>query len=95
MDNSKKVLVMGIVGLVLAFDVTIAGIIVSALALNEYKKFAATGGIDKKATVGKNLATAGLIVGIVFTAIYLIIFLAIGCAAAGSAVYSNYNALAF
>lgn len=97
MDNSKKVLIFGIISLATAWFGygSIIAIVFGILAQNEYKKFAVSGGVDKKATIGKNLGLAGMILGIVTLVIVVIIMIAVGCAAAGSAVYSNYNALAF
>lgn len=56
---------LSIVGLVLGILVPVAGIIVSAIALNKMKQ---TGVED-----GKGMAMAGLIIGIVLTAIYILI----------------------
>lgn len=76
MDNKS----FAILGLVLSIVTGIPGLIVSAVAL---KKFKESGETD-----GKGFATAGLIIGIVIAAIYV---LSIGCsvcavcvAAAGS-----------
>lgn len=68
--------VLAIVGLALSFNVTIAGIIVSAIALSKAKAyFAAGGAYEGKAKVAKILATAGLWAGIGFTVFYVICFL--------------------
>lgn len=76
MDNKT----MSILGLVLAFIVPLAGIIVSAIALNKMKQT----GVEE----GKGLAMAGLIVGIAIMVISLIagvcMFCMVGIAAAGS-----------
>mgnify|MGYP007102070961 CR=1 FL=1 len=96
MDNSKKTLIFGIISLATAWFGygSIIAIIFGILAQNEYKKFAATGGVDKKATIGKNLGLAGLIIGIVSLVIVVIVMIvlgAAGCAAASE--YSSYSAL--
>jgi hypothetical protein len=57
---------LAIVGLILAFVVSVAGIIVSAIALGQIKK---TG------EAGHGLAVAGVIVGIVVTLLYVIIII--------------------
>ena len=71
---------MSIVGLVLGFLVPIAGIIVSAIALNKMKQ----SGIEE----GKGMAMAGLIIGIILTVIGVIgtvcYVCVIGLAVAGS-----------
>lgn len=64
MDNKS----FAILGLVLSIVTGIPGLIVSAIAL---KKFKESGETD-----GKGFATAGLIIGIVIAAIYV---LSIGC----------------
>lgn len=64
MDNKS----LAILGLVLSIVTTIPGLIVSAIAL---KKFKESGETD-----GKGFAVAGLVIGIVFTAIAV---LSIGC----------------
>ena len=58
--------VLAIVGLILAFVVSVAGIIVSAIALRQIKQ---TG------EAGHGLAVAGVIVGIVVTLLYVIIII--------------------
>ena len=68
--SSTPVLVWGILGLAFAcsFYFSILGIIFSGVAKKLAKKYVATYGVlTGKARVGKNLATAGLIVGIIFT----------------------------
>lgn len=52
---------LAILGLVLSFFVSLAGVIISAVALNKFK--------ESGETDGKGIAIAGLIVGIVFMAI--------------------------
>ncbi len=70
--NSSPVLVWGILGLAFAcsFWLSFLGIIFSAIAKGKANNYFATYGYDsKKATVGQKLATAGLIVGIILTAL--------------------------
>ena len=62
----QKTNTLAIVGLILAFFVSVAGIIVSAIALGQIKK---TG------EGGRGLAIGGIIVGIVVTILYIIIIL--------------------
>lgn len=59
---------LSIVGLILGILVPIAGIIVSAIALNKMKQT----GVEE----GKGMAMAGLIIGIVIMAIYILM---VGC----------------
>ena len=71
---------MAILGLVLSFLVSPAGIIVSAIAMKKMKE---EGNED-----GKGLAVAGLVLGIIFTVVYVIIVGCVscaGCALAGMA----------
>lgn len=68
-DGNEKTL--AIVGFVLSFIVSLAGLIVSAIALNKYKQ---TG-----ATEGKGFATAGLIISIVSMALTVLISSCYGC----------------
>lgn len=65
---------LAILGLVLSFLVPLAGLIISAVALNKFK--------ESGETDGKGLATAGLIIGIVIMAFGLIS--TIGCMACGT-----------
>lgn len=69
--------VLAIVGFILAFVVTVAGIIVSAIALRQIKQ---TG------EGGHGLALAGVIIGIVFTVFWIIyiVFVIIYAVALGS-----------
>lgn len=71
MDNKT----MSILGLVLAFIVPLAGIIISAIALNKMKQ----SGVEE----GKGLATAGLIVGIIMMVISLVASVCMVCLGAG------------
>ena len=70
--------IMAIIGLALSFNVSIAGIILSAIALSKAKAYFAQGGLNEgKAKVGKILATIGLwasIAGTVFWFFYIIIY---------------------
>ena len=61
-----KTNVLAIVGFILAFFVSVAGIIVSAIALGQIKK---TG------EGGHGLAVGGIIVGIVVTLLYVVIII--------------------
>jgi Domain of unknown function (DUF4190) len=63
---AQKTNVLAIVGFILAFFVSVAGIIVSAIALGQIKK---TG------EGGHGLAVAGVIVGIVVTLLYVVIII--------------------
>ena len=55
---------LAILGLVLSFLIPLAGLIISAVALNKFKQ---SGDTD-----GKGLATAGLIIGIIMMVIAVI-----------------------
>ncbi len=77
-----KTNVLAIVGFILSFLVTVAGIIVSAIALRQIKQ---TG------EGGHGLALAGVILGIVFTVfwvIYIIIVIALAATAASLGAYT-------
>ena len=78
MDNKT----MSILGLVLAFIVPIAGVIISAIALNKMKQ----AGVEE----GKGLAMAGLIIGIVIMAIGVIASVCMVCMAGVVAAGSGY-----
>lgn len=78
MDNKT----MSILGLVLAFIVPIAGIIISAIALNKMKQ----SGVEE----GKGLAMAGLIIGIVIMVIGIIASVCMVCMAGIVAAGSGY-----
>ena len=71
--NGDSPKTLAIVGFVLSFLIPIAGLIVSGIALNKYKQ---TGETD-----GKGFATAGLVIGIVCMALYV---LAVGCTVCAS-----------
>ena len=83
-DNSTSVLVFGILGLSFAcsFYLSLLGIIFSAVAKKKAKAYeAAYGDTSGKVRVGKRLAKAGTIIGIillVFFVIYLIVMVAAG-----------------
>ncbi len=74
---------LAILGLVLDFFVTLAGLIISIVALNKFK--------ESGETDGKGIAMAGLIVGIVLMALSLISTICVcalgGLAALGSAMF--------
>ncbi len=70
--NGSNTKTLAIVGFVLSFIIALAGIIVSAVALNKYKQ---TGEVE-----GKGFATAGLIIGIVSIAISVITVACFGAA---------------
>jgi hypothetical protein len=85
---------LGIIGLVLAFVVSIAGIVVSAIALQE----------SRRAGYSNGFALAGLILSIVFTVVGLVIAAVVGfgiiaalqqCAALGPGVHQLGNGLTF
>ena len=64
--------IMAIIGLALSFNVSIAGIILSAIALSKAKAYFAQGGLNEgKAKVGKILATIGLWASIAGTVVWL------------------------
>lgn len=73
---------MSILGLVLSFIIPIAGIIISAIALNKMKQ---TGVED-----GKGLAMAGLIIGIVIMVLAIIGSVCMVCAAGAIAAAGGY-----
>jgi Domain of unknown function (DUF4190) len=62
----QKTNTLAIVGFILAFFVSVAGIVVSAIALGQIKK---TG------EGGHGLAVGGIIVGIVVTLLYIVIII--------------------
>lgn len=64
---------LAIIGFVLSLVTTLPGLIVSAIALKKFK--------DSGETDGKGFAVAGLIIGIVFTAIAVISTACYVCAA--------------
>ncbi|MDE7399717.1 MAG: DUF4190 domain-containing protein [Oscillospiraceae bacterium] len=68
-ENPKT---LAIVGFVLSFFIALAGLIVSAIALNKYKQ---TG-----YTEGKGFATAGLVISIVSMGISLLVSVCYGAA---------------
>jgi len=82
---APKTNTLAIVGFILSFFVTVAGIIVSAIALRQIKQ---TG------EGGRGLALAGLIIGIVATVFYIIYFIVIiavvATGAAAGSFSSNY-----
>ncbi len=90
--------IMAIIGLALAFNVSVAGIILSAIALSKAKAYFAQGGAcEGKAKVAKILATVGLWAGVGFTVFYFLCFIIgviIGLAGGGAA-YSDYNDMPF
>lgn len=82
--NNKS---LAILGFVLSFFVSIAGLIISAVAL---KKFKESGETD-----GKGFATAGLIIGIIGLVGGVIGFACIGCIGGLAAAGGAYGALLF
>ena len=78
MDNKT----MSILGLVLSFLIPLAGIIISAIALNKIKQ----SGVEE----GKGLATAGLIIGIIMMVISLVASVCLFCLSAGLAAAGAY-----
>jgi hypothetical protein len=80
----QKTNTLAIVGFILSFLVTVAGIIVSAIALRQIKQ---TG------EGGHGLALAGVILGVVFTVlwvIYIIVVVALAATAASLGAYTTY-----
>lgn len=77
-DLAGSILKFGIMGLafgVCSFFLSFLGIIFSAIAKSKAKEYElAYGSTTGKATVGKNLATGGLIASIIFTAIVAFYF---------------------
>lgn len=73
MDNKT----LAIIGLVLSFIFPLAGLIISAVALNKMKQ----SGVEE----GKGLAVAGLVIGIVFMVIAVISVACMTCAGAAIA----------
>lgn len=74
MDNKS----FAILGLVLSIVTGIPGLVVSAIAL---KKFKESGETD-----GKGFATAGLIIGIICAALYVLSIACFGCATCAAAM---------
>ncbi|MBQ3527065.1 MAG: hypothetical protein IJA52_00720 [Clostridia bacterium] len=93
--NPTPFFIMAIIGLALSLEVSIVGIILSAIALSKAKAYFAQGGAyEGKAKAGKILATVGLwasIAGTVFWIIFIIIYSVIMALAlaGGGADYSN------
>lgn len=78
-DEPKQTCTMAIVGFVLSFIVSIAGLICSIIARKKCKE---------ENLAGSGLALAGIIISAVslaFTVIYVIAILSIGCAAVNAA----------
>ena len=77
--NTNAPLIWGILGLSFSCSVyfSLLGLIFSIIGKNKAKQYIATyGNISGKVKVGKGLATAGLIVGIIFTAIMSLVVIA-------------------
>lgn len=75
MNAADSVLAFGIIGFVLAFlyHLSILGIVFSALTLGKAKKFRERfGELTDRAKVGRGLAIAGLVIGIVVVSLVLI-----------------------
>ena len=70
---------LSIIGLVVSFIIPLAGIIVCAIALKQFK--------EQGITDGKGFAVAGLVIGIVFMVFSIILASCLGClgALAGAA----------
>ncbi len=73
---------LSIVGLILGIVIPVAGIIVSAIALNKMKQ---EGNLENK-----NIAMAGLIIGIVMTALTIIGSICMVCVSLGAIAASGY-----
>ena len=74
--SATSVLVLGIISLVLAFDVTIAGLILSIITLSKAKaRESAVGPLSGKASTGRTLAKVALPLSIAFTALFVLIIL--------------------
>ena len=94
LGDPTPVLVWGILGLAFActFFVSFLGIIFSAVGLkkanayNQFTNYAESG----KARTGRNLAKAGLIVGIIMTVLLVIYVIAIVALAANTSSYYRY-----
>ena len=75
---AKNTMILGIAGLALS-EMGIPGIIVSSIALNKAAEFERKAGkLFGKARLGRNLAKAGKIVGIVMTILWAFIILIYG-----------------
>ena len=73
--SPTSVLVMGIIAIALAWEpfVSIAGIVLGAIAMSKANRYYAEGGLQSgQVKTGKILGTIGMIGGIVMTVIYLI-----------------------
>ena len=78
--NTTTPLVWGIMGLAFScsFYFSLLGIIFSIIGKNKAKHYISTyGDVSKKVKVGKNLATAGLIVGIIFCVLSTLVIVAV------------------
>lgn len=97
MGNPTPVLIWGILGLTFALTMflSVLGIIFSAIGLNKAKSFEAfTGGAySKQARIGRGLSKAGLIVGIIFTILFVIYLAVIVLGAKNGAFDSIINDL--
>jgi len=75
-EDAKPVLVWGILGLVFALTINFLGIIFSAIGLSKAKKYAAKyGELTGKAKVGRGLSIGGLVSGIVFTVLSVLMII--------------------
>ena len=77
--NTNAPLIWGILGLAFSCSVyfSLLGLIFSIIGKSKAKKYIATyGNISGKVKVGKGLATAGMIVGIIFCALVAVIAIA-------------------
>lgn len=91
--NPTPFFVMAIVGLALSVSMwlSIAGIIVSAIALGKAKNFIAAGGLyEGKAKVGKILSTVGLWVGVGMSVVFVIYIISLIVLAASGSYYDPY-----
>lgn len=91
MGNPTPVLVWGIIGLAFScsFVLSFLGIIFSIIGLNKAKNFAAFTGnaYSKQASIGRRLSIAGIIVGAIFTVLFIIyIAIIIGMAQHGTPI---------
>lgn len=78
-NNGTGLLILGIVSIVLAWNIAIAGIIAGAIGCSQAKKLKGPDGQfpTGKAKIGSILSTVGLILGIVTTVIEIIVFIVI------------------
>ena len=90
--QQPNLLIFGILSIVLACFTGIGGIILGAIGRSKGKAYALSGGrqLTGTAKVGFILSLVGLILGIVMTVVYAIIFIAAAAAGGSSSYYYYY-----